>query len=90
MQHLNDKEWREVVSLIDARMTNALKYKRDSNACACTGWHKPPNPNPETANFYAGVASACHDIITMNSSMICDLEELLHPIYDDEQGDDDA
>lgn len=85
---LNDKEWGAVSAIINRVLYLQVKAKRDSNACACAGWHKPPDINMEKAGFYAGYTNACHDVTFLISSMIVELEDILHPVYDDELTED--
>ena len=90
---LNDKEWDAVSAIISRVLSSQIRAKRDSNACAACGWHKPPEPNMDRANFYAGYTNACHDILFMVNSMISEIEDELHPVYDDEldeEGDEEC
>ena len=87
MKKLNDKEWDQVQILIDSRMTRWLKGQRDSNALAAVGYLQEPKHQIDIARYYAGYASAMHKAQDRHNSMMADLEELLHPVYDDERRD---
>ena len=84
MRLLDDAQWERVSMLIDREVHREVKRKRDSYALSSVGYLQEPKPDIQTARYYAGYASACHDISNSIHRFIGELEEVLHSYYDDE------
>jgi hypothetical protein len=85
MVRLNDKEWEQVCAVTD-RLFQYLRSQRDIHARSAAG-HLCDVRNDTSQKIAlrdAGATDALHKVLTERQMMMRELEELLHPYYDDE------
>ena len=90
MVRLNVKEWAQVCAVTD-RLRQYLMSQRDIHARSAAGYlcDLRNDTGQKIALREAGATDALHKVLTERQIMMVELEELLHPHYDDEDPEEE-
>lgn len=82
MRLLDDTQWQQFKFATERMLESKVRGKRDFYArMACQAMR---GDNMDSCRFNAGYSSAMEDVYQWVSEYLCEMEEKLHPYYDDE------